>query len=305
MKVVASYRQLLGNGPLTRLLIGEFISGIGNWLYLVALVVIVYQASGDPVLLGIVGAARVLPYVLLSIPAGMIADRFDRRYVLLTSDLVRAFCIIVLAWLAATDGPVWAMVAVAIVATCFATLFYPAIGALIPSLVKDESEFGPANSAWSTLDNLAFVIGPAIGGLLIAASGLPLAFVINAVSFGVIAIILWTLPPAKAPSGGTAPVEVQDSEAEDLGPKSAPAEPEASGKSAGAALGAEAGPVPAPRIQLRPTVGVMVIDLSSTFVFSGLFLLIVILATDVYNIGEAAVGYLNAAIGVGGVIGAI
>ena len=97
MSVWATYRQLLGNRQLTKLLLGEFVSSIGDWLYLVALVVLVYDETGDPVILGIVGAARLVPYFVLSIPAGVISDRFDRRLILLVSDLARAVCMLLLA----------------------------------------------------------------------------------------------------------------------------------------------------------------------------------------------------------------
>ncbi len=166
MSILRAYRRLLGNGPLVRLLGGEFVSSIGDWLYLVALLVVVYRVSSDPVLLGVVGAARVLPYVLLSIPAGMAADRFDRRRILLATDLARGAIMLVLAWLVGTGGPLPVIVSLAILATCFSTFFGPTIGAYLPSLVRDETELGPANSAWSSLDNLAFIVGPAIGGLL-------------------------------------------------------------------------------------------------------------------------------------------
>ena len=63
--------------------------------------------------------------------------------------------------------PVYLVVVLAIIATCFSAFFSPAIGAYLPSLVSDESELGPANSAWSSLDNLAFFIGPAFGALLL------------------------------------------------------------------------------------------------------------------------------------------
>ncbi len=89
MSALRAYRALLQNGPLTRLLAGEFVSGIGDWLYLVALLIVVYERSEDAVLLGLVGAARVLPYVLLSVPAGIVADRFDRRLVLIVTDTAR------------------------------------------------------------------------------------------------------------------------------------------------------------------------------------------------------------------------
>ena len=307
MNALASYRALLRNGPLARLLAGEFASGIGSWLYLVALMVMIYK-QGGAALLGIIGAARILPYVLFSIPAGMIADRFDRRYVLLTSDVARGLLMLVLAWLAAVNGPAWAMVAVAILATCFATLFYPAIGALIPSMVRDETEFGPANSAWQTLDTLAFVIGPALGGVLIAANNLTAAFLLNAVSFGVIAVVLWTLPSAKARRTADVPA---DPETAGAAPALSvlPAEP----APVDAPPAIEAGPIapaaPRPaslrRLPPRPIAGIFAIDFVSSFVSQAVFVLTVILATQVYRSGDSTVGFLNASVGVGGVIGAV
>jgi len=169
MRLIRAYRALFENGPLVRLLAGEFVSSVGDWLYLVALLVVVYERESSAVLLGVVGAARVLPYVVLSVPAGIVADRFDRRIVLLVTDVARGAAMILLAWLVAIDGPLEVIVGLTLVAASFSAFFGPAIGAYLPSLVADEGQLGPANSAWATLDNLAYVIGPAIGGLLIAA----------------------------------------------------------------------------------------------------------------------------------------
>jgi hypothetical protein len=63
MGVIAAYRRVLRNPSLARLLFGEFVSSIGDWLYLVALLVVVYAEANDAFALGIIGAARVLPYV--------------------------------------------------------------------------------------------------------------------------------------------------------------------------------------------------------------------------------------------------
>ncbi len=279
--VVAAYRRLLGNGPLSRLLLGEFVSSIGDWLYLVALLIIIYERTNDAVVLGIVGAARVLPYVFLSIPAGIVADRFDRRLVLLITDLGRGALMLVLAWLVATNGSIEAIVAVTILATCLSSFFGPAIGSYLPTLVKDESDLGPANTAYASLDNIAFVIGPATASIILTlANDLAVAFLLNAVSFLVIAIILWGLPPSIA-GRGTA--------ASDDG---IPAEP------------------PGPfdwRTVRRPVAGLMVVDSVGSFVFAGLGILTVVIAYDLLGRdgGEAATGALNSAVGVGGLIGAI
>lgn len=283
MTTLRAYRRLLENGPLARLLAGEFVSSIGDWLYLVALLIVVYQRSRDPILLGVVGAARILPYVVLSVPAGIVADRFDRRLVLLITDVARGLVMLGLAWLVATDGPLLAIVALAIVATCFSAFFGPTIGAYLPTLVRDETELGPANSAWATLDNLAFIVGPAIGGLLIAVSGLTLAFLLNAASFVVVATVLWQLP-----SSAQAPVVEASSDTADM-----PARP--ADRSARDVL----------RASRQILAGIVAIDFVGSFAFGGLGILTVVLATDVYKGGDEATGYLNAAIGVGGLLGAL
>lgn len=291
--VAGTYRQLLRNRPLTRLLLGEFVSSIGDWLYLVALVVVVYRETQDPVVLGIVGATRLLPYVLLSIPAGIISDRFDRRLVLLVSDLARAACMVVLAILVSIGAPILPIAIVTIVAACFSPFFYPAFGALLPSLVRDEREFGPANSAWATLDNLAWIVGPAIAGMILLAAGIQMAFVLNALTFLTIAVILLTLPESKPQAPGRAET--------------------------GAAIevGAGAGAAGAPRIadrrerwfpraiNGRVVAGVVLLDAIAWFAFGGINILIVILAIDVFQGGDAATGFLSTATGIGGLAGAV
>ena len=293
--MLRAYRLLLRNRPLARLLGGEFISAIGDWLYLVAILILVYEVSRDPVVLGIVGATRILPYVFLSIPAGIMADRFDRRLILLVTDVARGLLMLVMAGLVAANAPIVTIVILAVVATCFSTFFGPAIGAYLPSLVADEDELGPANSAWSTLDNLASVIGPAVGGLLIATGGLAFAFVLNAATFAAIAFVLWQLP---SPKRGTA------AERTETGPQGeGPASP------AGAAPGARAtqgrqGPG-LPRSVLVPVLGLALIDIAGSVAGGGLSVLTVVIAVGSLGSGEAGTGFLNAGMGIGGLVGAL
>jgi len=272
---LAGYRRILDNRPLSRLLAGEFVSSVGDWLYLVALLIVVYRESEDTVLLGIVGAARVLPYVLLSIPAGIVADRYDRRLVLLVTDVARGVLMLVLAWLVATDASVGWVVAISIVAASFSAFFSPTIGAYLPSIVRDEAELGPANSAWSTLDNLAFIIGPGIAGLLIATSGLTAAFLLNAASFAIVAVVLWGLPSIR-PSASESPETAENN----VAPQSF------------AAI-------------LRPVAGLTLSDITAAFAFGGLGILTVVLAVEQLGAGEEGTGFLNAGIGLGAVVGAV
>ena len=309
-----AYRGVLGNSALVRLFVGEFISGIGDWLYLVALLVIVYNESQDPLLLGIVGAARIIPYVLLSVPAGIIVDRFDRRLVLLVTDVARGLIMVALTIIVANDGPLLAVVGLAIFATCFSCFFRPAIGAYLPSLVRDERELGPANSLFATLGELSFIVGPALAGIIIAAADLTLAFAINAVTFAVVAITLATLPPGLPgkPSGGVIPALPSD----DLEPIAADAAAASSAAEGAEPTAIAVAAAAEPKVDelsarsrimaiRRPLIGMLALDTTAGFLFGGLSVLTVIIAVDQLNAGEAGTGYLNAAVGVGGVLGAI
>ena len=273
----ATYRKVFANRALARLMIGEFVSSIGDWLYLVALLVYVYRTGASPLVLGVVGAARIVPYILLSVPAGIAADRFDRRLILLVTDIARGVIMLVLGYLVWVEAPVVTVVAMSIVATCFSAFFSPAIGSLIPSLVADERELGPANATWASLDNLAFIIGPAVAALLLSFGSLPVAFILNAVSFSVIAGVLWRLPvpPRTRPQASSA------SEA-----------PQGEIKTA-------------VRGVARPLSGLAIINLVDGFVSGGLAVLTVVIAVEVLGTGEASTGWLNAAIGLGGLLGAI
>jgi MFS family permease len=278
---LGAYRQLLGNGPLVRLLVGEAISGIGDWLYIVAIFVVIYQESGDAALVGAFGAIRLIPYVILSVPAGYIADRFDRRLVLLVSDVYRATLQIVMAILVANGSSVVLIAGLAILATCGSAFFYPAIGAYIPALAKDETQLGPANSAWATIQNFSYIVGPAIGGVVLALGSVTIAFVLNAVSFVLIVIILWFLPPSHAHH--------------EAGPADAQANGDASSDApAAAATGT---------LQRRPLAGLGVVQVIAGFLGGGYQVITVVLALDILNAGDAGNGYLNAAIGIGGLLG--
>jgi MFS family permease len=283
MGVLDSYRRVLRNGPLSRLLLGEFVSSIGDWLYLVALLVVIWDITEkDPIVLGIVGAARILPYIVLSIPAGIVADRYDRRLILLTTDIIRGLLMIAIAAVVVAGWPAVYVVILSIVATCFSAFFSPAIGAYLPSLVRDESELGPANSAWSSLDNLAFFIGPALGAVILGIfNSLALAILLDALTFAFVAVMLWRLP---------SPARKADAEGDAAEPSTVSAVKPASQDL---------------RSVRRPLAGLTLLNVATGFVFGGIGVMTVILATDVLKIGEAGTGLLNSAIGVGGVLGAL
>ena len=303
--MIAAYRTIAGNRNLLRLFTGEFVSNIGDWLYLVALLVVVYRESSDPFLLGVIGGARIIPYVLLSVPAGIVVDRYDRRLVLIVTDLIRGFAMIGLAANTFLDGPVLLTVALAIFATCFAVFFRPSMGAYLPSLVRNEAELGPANSVYATLSEITFIIGPAVGGLIIAATDLGWAFVINALSFLAPVVILWTLPPNNPRAPKAVPrASADEPAANDEADTTTGADTAARGDATPGDTTADPAAVPV-RTILRPVAGLAIFDIVTGFLWGGLSVALVVFAVDRLGAGEDATGYLWAAIGVGGVFGAV
>ena len=279
--MLTAYRRVFGNPRLARLIAGEFVSAIGDWLYLVAMLIVVYADTRDPLALGLVGAARIAPFLIFAVPAGIVADRFDRRRILLTTSLLRGALQVLLAILVLVNAPTLSIVAIAIVAACVSSFSGPAIGAYLPSLVGDEADLGPANSVWATLDNLAYFIGPAVAGVLIAAGGLVLAFILNAASFAFIAVILATLPSRRKLAG----------------------EPEVP-RSLDGADGMNRQDI-GWRTIVRRMPGIIVLDAATSFVGGGLGVLTVVIAVESLGAGEAATGYLNAAPGIGGIVAGI
>ncbi len=279
--VLSPYEAIAGNRPLARFLASEFVSSIGDWLYLVAMLVVVAESS-DAVVLGIVGGARVLPYVLLSGVGGVLADRFERRRILIATDLARGALMVGLAAAIAVGAPIAVVVGLVVLAACGSSIAGPALSAYLPALARDETELGPGNAAWATLDNVAFIIGPAVAGVLTALGGASGAMLLNAASFGVVALVLATLPRSGA-SGTDAAMAVA----------SGPAEEAAAGSRTGL------------RALTRRIASPLLVDLGVSSVGGALGIATVVIATGQLGAGEAGTGWLNAATGVGGVVGGV
>jgi CRP-like cAMP-binding protein/predicted MFS family arabinose efflux permease len=158
------------------------VSQVGDWLYGVALVVYVFDQTGSPAWVGAATILRLAPYVLFGAVGGAVADRFDRRAVMLATDLARAACMAGLAVVALTGAPVALALALAFLSTTVGTPSRPAQGAVIPSLVA-ERDLAAANAVVGVLEHAALVLGPAIGGLLLLLGSPAVAFAANGVSF--------------------------------------------------------------------------------------------------------------------------
>ncbi len=176
-----------------RALIGaSAVSQLGDWLYNAVLLGYVYAATGSA---GWVGAAtifRLLPYVLLIPVGGMLADRYDKRTVLLAGDAVRCLLMLGLAAVVAAEGPVGLVIALTALSSAAGSAERPASMALLPRLVG-ESRLGPANALLHTVQDLGVVLGPAIGAVLLVTAPDAVAFLVNAATFAVSAALLLTI----------------------------------------------------------------------------------------------------------------
>ena len=163
---------------------GMCVSLLGDGIFLVAMAWQVYALSNAPSALALVGIAMTLPTIACLLLGGVVSDRFDRRRVILATDVVRGLAVGVIAVLALAGAlQLWhiaVLVALYGVGTGF---FAPAFDALVPELLPAE-ELGQANSLDQFVRPLALrLAGPAIGGVLVAALGAGSAFALDAASF--------------------------------------------------------------------------------------------------------------------------
>ena len=163
---------------------GMTVSLIGDGILLVALAWKVYELSNKPSSMALVGLAMTIPHVALLLLGGVVSDRFDRRRVMIASDAIRGTAIGVLGLLAVTDQlrlwHVFVLVAIYGAGTAF---FGPAFDALVPDIVHNDN-LVQANAIEQFARPAAHgLAGPALGGLLIAAGGSGLAFLVDSATF--------------------------------------------------------------------------------------------------------------------------
>src|SRR5580704_5030739 len=179
-----AFRKLLG---------GLAVSQIGDWLYNLALVTLVYSRTHSALWAGVTTAARVVPIVALGPLGGAIADQFDRRRVLIACDLVRLALMLLLALVALAQLPILLAPAIAAAATVASSPYLACTSAVTPRLVPDADLPG-ANAARSAVGAIGIIAGPALGGVLLLLGSPALAFVVNAVTFGVAAVAVLAIP---------------------------------------------------------------------------------------------------------------
>ena len=272
-----AFASLYRNPSLRRLQLAWIGSSVGTWGYVVALMVYAY-GHGGPSAVGLVGVIRWFPAAIAAPFGGMLGDRFPRLRVMVVSDLVRAGALTAAAAAIAFSAPAAVVYVLAILVTVTSQAFQPAESALLPTLAESPEELAAANVANSTIEYAGYFVGPALGGVLLAVSSVETVFAATAAAF------LWS-------AAMLALIRLRAPE---------PAREAARGSWQHEALAGFRTIWRDSRLSL-----IVALFAAQTFVYGGLTVLIAVASIQLLGLGSPGIGYLNAALGVGGLIGGV
>jgi MFS family permease len=270
-----------------RLLLGSYgVSWSGDWCYSIALTVWVVQQTHSTNWVAAVFVARFLPYVLFGAPGGVLADRLDRRRLMVGLDITRGLLMVPLILVVAADGPVLVGAVITFLVSSFGAVTRPAVVASTPRVVGEE-DLAAANALETVVAQLTVFAGPALASLLLETTSIEVALGFNALTFAVSALLV---AGVRSAGGGRAnqPGSVSPDAATEPGPKQ--------GVLRELTVGWKA---------IRSTSGLTIF----TFLLAGALLawgaedvLMVLVATENLGTGPQGIGLISAATGFGGLV---
>jgi MFS family permease len=197
-------RSALRHSAFRRLAAALAVSQCGDWLYNVALLVFVYDRTHSVLWVSITTVVRVLPVVVLGPLGGAMADRFDRRRLMIASDVVRAVLMLLLTAVVLAGAPVVFAPILAGLATAAALAYAPSTAATTPKIVP-AADLPGANAVRSVIGPACVLGGPALGALLLTLTDPATLFALNAATFIVSALLVAAIPAGAAfrPAGAT------------------------------------------------------------------------------------------------------
>lgn len=265
-------------------------SVIGDWAFAVALSVYAFR-SGGATALGVISVVRYLTMALLAPFMATLADRYDRRRVMVASDVVRVLLVAAAAAIVIADGPAVPVYALSIVVGVVGLVFRPAQAAILPSLASSPTELTAANVASSTINSVGFFVGPAVAGLLLAIADIGVVFAFDAVTFAWSAVMVFGV---RSVDPRSASIDATDGVSDELEPSA-----DAGGMLAGTGDGFRA------LLGDRDLRLIVVLYVAQTIVAGCSAVYEVTIALDLLELQESGVGVLNAALGIGGLVGGV
>lgn len=185
----------------------QFISNIGSWMQAIAQGWLVYRLTDSPFLLGFVGFSTSLPMLFLMLPGGVVADRFNRRRVVIASQWVQTLSALFLAVSIRTHQiTVWQIIAASVANGVAMSFSSPAWQAMVVDILEDRSRLSNAVAMNSLQFQLSRAVGPLIAGLALSAYGPFWCFFLNALSFVPLIWILEVIEDRQPVAGGNEPM---------------------------------------------------------------------------------------------------
>lgn len=194
----AGYYELVkGNRNYRSLWLGEIVSLFGDWFNLIASAALISSLTGSGMAVGGLFVVRMLAPFLVSPIAGVVADRFDRKKILIFADLSRM--VIVLGFLLVRSADqVWLLYVLTFLQLGISGFFYPTRNSLLPEIVS-RHELGSANALSSATWSVMLALGAAVGGIVAGSWGIYPAFVIDSVTFLISALFIYQIAYRHAP----------------------------------------------------------------------------------------------------------
>ncbi|MCB0108658.1 MAG: MFS transporter [Caldilineaceae bacterium] len=176
------YWQLVAaNANFRNLWLGQIVSLLGDWFNLIASAALIGQLTQSGLAVGTLFVVRTLAPFLLSPVAGVAADRYNRKHILIAADLTRAFVVFGFLFVR-NPGDVWLLYTLTAVQLGLSAFFFPARNAILPDITAPE-EVGAANALSSATWSVMLALGAALGGLVSGTWGIYPAFVIDGITF--------------------------------------------------------------------------------------------------------------------------
>jgi len=183
-------RSLLGRHPqLTAVIAAEGLSGAGDAIFWVGLLVWMLEQPNGTSLVALAAIARLGPRVVFGAAGGVFADRHDRRRLMVGLDLARGALMLALASLTSSGSDVGIVLAIVVASYVLAAPYRPALNAGIP-LIVGERDATAANALDGAVHQISTFLGPLLGTAVLWLAGVPAAFVVNAITFGCSALLL-------------------------------------------------------------------------------------------------------------------
>ena len=178
----SGYLSLLKENPnFRRLWYGQITSELGDWFHYIALYALVLKLGGSGTAMAGIMVAKLLPLVIISPLAGVVADRVSRKKLMIAADILRFF--VILGFLTIqSHNQLWLLYMLTVLELSFASFFEPARNAIIPSIVSKQ-QLVTTNALSGTTWSVMVSVGAVSGGIFVAFLGIELAFLLNAFTF--------------------------------------------------------------------------------------------------------------------------